>query len=182
AKGYDVGKNYRGIVGLYGSYDYIAPQTFRVASTAISLGTTAQYRINQLMQVLGTARLGLGYTAVGTVRSTADNDFHYGVTPQALASLRLIFGGRAAIDVTGREYYVSRVAAPDRGGHENIIRVDAALTVRVYKRHGISLKFLGNRRDAAYPDIGSVRQERNTVGFFYTLLGHDRFGAAEWNE
>ena len=32
AKAYDVGTNYRGIVGLYGSYDYISPQTFRVAS------------------------------------------------------------------------------------------------------------------------------------------------------
>src|SRR5205814_296563 len=116
AKGYDVGKNYRGIAGLYGSYDYIAPQTFRVSSTALSLGTTAQYRFTDLMQLLATARLGLGYTAVGTIRSTAENDFHYGVTPQALVNLRLIFGGRAAIDVTGREYYVSRVAAADRAG------------------------------------------------------------------
>ena len=44
-----------------------------------------------------------------------------------------------------------------------------------------TLKVLGNRRDANYPDTGSVRQERNTVGFFYTLLGHDRFGAADWD-
>ena len=182
ARPYDFGKDYRGIVGLYGSYDYISPQTFRVSSTALSLGTTSQWRITEMLQLLGTARLGLGYTAVGTVRSTAENDFHYGVTPQALVNLRLIFGGRAAIDVTGREYYVSRVAAPDRGGHENIIRVDAALTVRVYKQHGITIKVLRNRRDASYPDIGGVRQERTTVGFFYTLLGHDRFGAAEWYE
>ena len=32
--------DYRGIWGLYGSYDYIAPQIFRVSSTALSLGTT----------------------------------------------------------------------------------------------------------------------------------------------
>ena len=30
------GKDYRGIWGLYGSYDYISPQTFRISSTALS--------------------------------------------------------------------------------------------------------------------------------------------------
>ena len=32
-KDYELGPDYRGIYGLYGSYDYIAPQTFRVSST-----------------------------------------------------------------------------------------------------------------------------------------------------
>lgn len=40
---YKLGDAYRGIWGLYGSYDYISPQTFRVSSTALSLGTTAQW-------------------------------------------------------------------------------------------------------------------------------------------
>jgi hypothetical protein len=182
AKPYEIGASYRGILGLYGSYDYIEPQTFRVASTAVSLGTTAQWRFTELMQLLATARLGVGYTAAGTVRSSSDNDFHYGVAPQALVNLRFIYGGRAAIDITGREYYVSRIAAAERGGHENIVRVDAALTVRIYKRHAISIKYLGNRRDANYPDTGDITQRRETIGVFYTLLGHDRFGAAAWND
>jgi hypothetical protein len=38
-KDYALGPDYRGIYGLYGSYDYIAPQTFRVSSTALSFGT-----------------------------------------------------------------------------------------------------------------------------------------------
>src|SRR5918999_5051694 len=33
--GYDIGNNYRGIWGLYGSYNYMAPQIFRLASTAL---------------------------------------------------------------------------------------------------------------------------------------------------
>ena len=41
-KSYEVGPDYRGVWGLYGSYDYISPQTFRVSSTALSLGTTGQ--------------------------------------------------------------------------------------------------------------------------------------------
>jgi hypothetical protein len=177
---YSAGKDYRGIWGLYGSYDYIEPQTYRVSSTAVSLGTTGQWWAKENLAVIGTAMLGAGYAAAGTVRSSAENDFHYGLAPQALLALRVIYGERAAIDVTMREYFVSRVAAADRGGSENIARIDAAFTWRVHKRHGITLKYLGNRRDARYPDLGDVTQRRATVGIFYTLLGHDRFGAVRW--
>src|SRR5262249_34504701 len=117
--------SYRGIWGLYGLYDYIAPQTFRVSSTGVALGTTSQWRVTDAMQVLGTLLAGGGYTAAGTADSSDDRDYHHGVAPQALAALRFIFGTRAAIDLTGREYYVSRLGAAQRGGHENIIRVDA---------------------------------------------------------
>ena len=74
---------------------------------------------------------GVGYAAVGTVHGTAstDRDYHYGVAPQALLALRLIYGDKAALDVTGREYFVSDVAAGTTGGHDNIVRVDAALTL-----------------------------------------------------
>jgi hypothetical protein len=40
--GYRIGSRYDGIWGLYGSLDYIAPQLFRLSSTALSLGTTGQ--------------------------------------------------------------------------------------------------------------------------------------------
>jgi len=36
---YEIGADYRGVWGLYGSYDYIAPQSFRVSTTALSLGS-----------------------------------------------------------------------------------------------------------------------------------------------
>jgi hypothetical protein len=97
----------------------------------------------------------------------------------ALAAFRAVFTDRVALDVTGREYYVSKLAAASRGGHENIVRLDAALTWRIHKRHGISIKYLGNRRDASYPD-GDHTQRRQTIGIFYTLLGQDRFGVYDW--
>jgi hypothetical protein len=34
-KAYEIGDDYRGVLGLYGHYDYIAPQLFRVSSTAL---------------------------------------------------------------------------------------------------------------------------------------------------
>jgi hypothetical protein len=177
---YEAGEDYRGVWGLYGSYDYIAPQTFRVSSTALSLGTTGQWQVSDAIALQGTALLGAGYAAVGTTNSTAENDYHYGVAPQALVALRVILGERAALDVTGREYFVSNVAAAGRGGHDNIARLDASFTVRVYQRHGVALRYLLNRRDAFYPDTGNSSQTRGTIGLFYTFLGHDRFGAVDW--
>jgi hypothetical protein len=179
-KDYELGPDYRGIYGLYGSYDYIAPQTFRVSSTALSLGTTGQWWTSKDIALQGTALLGVGYAAVGTTHSVADNDYHYGVAPQALLALRVIFSDRVSLDLTGREYFVSNVAAANRGGHDNIVRTDASLTIRVYRQHAISLKYLLNRRDAFYPDFGDSSQSRSTLGVFYTWLGQDRFGAVEW--
>lgn len=165
--------------GLYGSYDYIAPQVFRVASTALSLGTTAQWGLSDSIALQGTGLFGAGYAGVGTLRGSRERDYHYGVAPQALLALRLIFGDRASLDVSGREYFVSNVAA-DRGGSDNIARADASFTVRVHRQHAIAVKYLWSRRDASYPDLGDRTQTRGTIGIFYTLLGHDRFGAVDW--
>ncbi|MEO7742810.1 MAG: DUF3943 domain-containing protein [Usitatibacter sp.] len=175
------GQKYRGILGLYGNYDYIAPQTYRVSATGLSLGTTVQWRLAEKVDLMATILGGVGYTAAGTVRSVGENDFHYGLAPQAMVALRLVYANQYALDVSAREYYVSRVAAADRGGHENIARADVAFTWRVHKQHGVSIKYLANRRDARYPDLGDrLTQRRETIGVFYTLLGHDRFGAGTW--
>jgi len=179
-KAYEEGDNLRGIVGLYGSYDYIYPQTLRVASTAASLGTTLQWQPAHSYIVQGTALAGLGYTAVGAVGNTVDADYHYGLAPQGLLAGRLIYRDRAAIDVTAREYFVTKIGTASRGGHDNIARIDAAFTWRVIGRHGVSIKYLGNFRDASYPDTGEKSQHRGTIGIFYTLLGSERFGAVDW--
>ena len=169
----------RGFYGLYGHYDYIAPQTFRVSATALSLGTTADWRPRENLAFQGSLNFGAGYAAAGTVSGTAEREFNYGVAPMALAALRVVWRDRVALDVTGREYYVSKLAGAAGGGHENIIRVDASLTWRFHRRHGISIKYLGNRRDATFGGL-DLTQRRQTVGLFYTFLGHDRFGVHDW--
>src|SRR5262245_14522785 len=115
---YEAGKNYRGVWGLYGSYDYLSPQFFRVSTTALSLGTTGQLWLSNTIAFQGTATVGVGYGAVGTLRGDVGGDHHYGAAPQALLALRLILGEQASLDVTGREYFVTRVSAADRGGHD----------------------------------------------------------------
>ncbi len=171
--------NYRGVWGLYGSYDYIAPQIFRVSSTALSLGTTGQAWLTDSIALQGTGLLGLGYGAAGTIHGISDRDYHYGATPQALLDLRLIFGQRVSLDLAARGYYVSDVASPD-SGWEKITRLDAGVTTRVYKRHAFSLKYTYSHRNASFPDLGGLSQSRGTVSIFYTFLGDTKFSAIHW--
>ena len=179
-KEYEPRNNFRGIWGLYGSYDYISPQTYRISSTALSLGSTAEARLGRDISLQGSALAGVGYAAVGTVNGTGDTDYHYGAAPQALLALRLIFGDKASLDVTARDYFVTRVNASGRGGHDNIARADIAWTMRIHKEHAITIKYLWNQRNATYPDLGDQTQTRGTFGIFYTLLGHQHFGSADW--
>jgi len=180
-KSYEAGPDYRGVWGIYGSYDYLAPQTFRVSSSALSIGSTAQWQLSDALSLQGTAMAGVGYAAVGTTRGVVgDRDYNYGVAPQALIALRLTHTDKLSLDLTGREYFVSNIASGTSGGHDNILRGDAALTYRIAKQQAVTLKVLGNRRDARFQNPGTQGQTQVTVGIFYTLLGQDRFGTVDW--
>jgi hypothetical protein len=177
---YQIGDNYRGIWGLYGSYDYISPQTFRISSTALSLGTTGQLWLSESIALQSSIMGGLGYAAVGTKNGKTEEDYHYGLAPQGLLALRAIFGKTASLDFTGREYFVSDVDNEHRGGHDNIVRADVAFTFRIQNKHGISIKYQWNQRDATFPDLGDRKQSTGTLGIYYTFLGHDGFGETDW--
>lgn len=180
-KEYEVGDTYRGIWGLYGSYDYISPQIFRVSSTAVSLGTTAQWWLSKTVALQGSALAGLGYGAAGTIHGTGERDYHYGATPQALLALRLMFGEAANLDLTARSYYVSSVASTEDRGSERIFRGDAAFTVRVHGPHAVTLKYNTSQRNAHYPDINDTHQTVTTLSLLYTYsFGETRFGAIQW--
>lgn len=177
---YEAGDNYRGIWGLYGSYDYIAPQIFRISSTAASLGTTGEWWLSKSVALQGTALGGVGFGAAGTIHGSGQRDYHYGLTPQALLALRLILGDRVTLDVTGREFYVSGVASTESRGSETIFRADASLTLRIYNRHAIALGYITSSRNAHYPDLPDTHQSVGTVGVYYTLLGDTKFGLRDW--
>jgi hypothetical protein len=180
-RGYGVGNDYRGVWGLYGSYDYISPQTFRISSTALNLGTTGELHIGKHVEVQGSAMAGLGYAAVSTLRgAVSDRDYHYGVAPQVLVALHTIWDDRSALDLTLRDYFVSRVGGLSRGGRDNIVRADVSYTWRLSGHNAVTVKYLWNHRDAEYPDLGDRSQTRGTVGIFYTRLGADGFGRVQW--
>ena len=176
---YESGDATRGVWGLFGSFDYISPQVFRVSSTALSLGTTWQSWLSQMVALQGTALAGAGYGAAGSIQRTEERDYHYGVTPQGLLALRLIFGDRAMIDLTGREYYVSSLLASEQG-EENMLRGEGSFTLRVIGQHGIALRYLVSHRDAQYPTVEYRDQTVETISLMYVLLGSSGFGAVEW--
>jgi hypothetical protein len=179
-RGLLVGKTYggnNGVWGLYGSYDFIKPDVFRVSSTALSLGTTGQWRAGAVT-LQSTILAGVGYGAAGTNEGlTADRDYHYGLTPQSLVATRLIFGKVAALDVNARGYRISTVFFTAGRGWENVGRADAALTVRLFGPHAVTVKYLVNRRYASYPDLGIQDQRRDTLSVFYTLMRDRNLGA-----
>ena len=178
-KTYAPGKDNRGVWGLFGTYDYISPQVFRMSSTALSLGTVWQSWLSRAIALQGTALAGAGYGAAGSIQRTQDRDYHYGLTPQALLAFRLIFGNRAMLDFTGREYYVSQVLATEKG-EENMLRGDASFTLRVFDQHGVALRYVVSHRDASYPNIDYRNQTVGTLSLMYVFLGPSGFGAVEW--
>jgi hypothetical protein len=184
---YSAGDDYRGVWGLYGSYDFISPEVFRVASTALSIGTTAQWWLSRSVALQGSALGGVGYGAAGTIPvvgspALGERDYHYGTIPQGLLALRLIFGKAAMLDLTGREYYVSGVGSDDSHGSERIFRGNASFTVRVHGRHGIGVEYVQSRRNAYYANLPNRHQEVETISIVYNFLGDTKFGAVEWRD
>jgi hypothetical protein len=177
---YGDGEHYRGIWGLYGSYDYIAPQIFRVSNTAIGPGTTGQWWISKTTALQCEFITGIGYGSGGVTSGSGERDYHYGVTPQGLTSARLIFNDNVALEVVGRDYYVSDRASDARNGAENIARGEVGLTVRVRELHGITLKYVISHRNAHYETSPDTEQTVSAVSLGYTYIGHRWFGAVDW--
>jgi len=191
---YHYGNDYRGIWGIYGSYDYLSPDVFRVSTTALSLGTTGQYWVAPDIALQGSILGGVGFGAAGTTPSSVgDRDYHYGVAPQGLLALRLLFGSRAALELIGRGYYVtgsghfnslstSSNPVDSAGGSETIFRVKSAFNIRVYGRHGLGLQYIESIRDSQYGGQPSRHQRDGTVSLVYTFMGDSHFGAVEWRD
>jgi hypothetical protein len=186
---YEWGNDYRGLWGLFGGYDYLSPQIFRVSTTSLSLGSVGQWWLTRRLALQGTAIAGLGFGAAGTVADKAERDYHYGVVPQALLGLRLIFGERAMIDVSGRQFHVIGTGAGGGGGganttnkfgHEMINRGTVGLTVRVYGPHAFGFQYVVSSRDAAFAGRPDRHQSIEAATISYNFIGHTRFGAVEW--
>src|SRR5438067_1508125 len=182
---YELGDDYRGIWGLFGIFDYLSPQVFRLSTTALGLGTVGQWWLSRAVALQGPVLGGVGFGAAGTVGDQAERDYHYGIIPEVLLGLRAIFGERVMIDATGRQYYVpgkgagGGISTSDIGG-EIISRVNLGFTVRVWGPHGIGVQYLRSTRDTSVQGLGDRHQRVETVNLTYNFLGHTRFGAVEW--
>ena len=180
---YKGGDSYRGIWGLYGSYDYMSPEVFSISSTALSLGTTGQWWLGDSVALQGTAMGGVGWTAVGTIADAeVDRDYQYGYSPQALVELRLILGDVVLFEVSGREYNVDGTSSTGTDRSQNILRGQASLMVRVYGHHALAAQFIASSQDADLFDLGNTLESVGALSLFYTYVSDKKFSAVDWRD
>ncbi|HEU5304474.1 MAG TPA: hypothetical protein VFU40_07515, partial [Gemmatimonadales bacterium] len=165
--------------------EYLSPQIFRLSTTALALGTVAQWWLSRTVALQGATHAGLGFAAAGTVADKDERDYHYGLAPQGLLGLRLIFGDRAMLEASGRLYYVTGAgsgagAGTSSSGNEIIARGNAGFTLRVYGPHALGIQYTVSTRDARFADLRDRHQSVQTVSLSYSFLGQTRFGAVEW--
>jgi hypothetical protein len=177
---YSPGRNLRGIAGLYGSYDYLSPQLFRIASTGLSLGSNVQWWLAEGLALQGQAAAGVGYTSTGTIRASTTGQYSYGFAPQTLFSLRLMGGDRLALDLSTRAFFDGKLVTRNGDGNDRVLRGDASLTYRVSGKHGVTLKYLTSRRRFSSANVPETQQRYDSVGLYYTWLPMRGMGAVNW--
>ena len=174
------GPNYRGIAGIYATYEYLSPEIYHLSTTSVSIGTTGQWWLSQDWAVQGSVLGGVGYAAASTtIRDVDSSEYHYGMAPRGAATFRIIDGDRAAIDVGARIVSLGRIANRSLG-RDDISRVEGTFTWRIAGRHAIGVNYVRSHRSAEFAGGADRRQTLGQVGVFYTLLGQQDFGAVEW--
>jgi hypothetical protein len=175
---YDSGSCYDGVWGLYGTYDYFAPEIFKVSSTGVGLGTTGQYLISDAFALQGTVEGGVGFTAVGsTADRPADRVFRYGFSPQGVLALRFAWSDIAMIDFTVNDFLVGAgTSSSSTTGSENIMRAQLGLTLRVYEGHAVGIQWVESLRDPSFEGLPPATERLGAISVFYTFLGDKQFG------
>ncbi len=173
---YGSGRGYRGIWGLYGSYDYLAPHLFKASNTAVCLGTTAQWLPFSGATLQGSVLGGAGYGAAG-IDEGETRTYRYGTTFQVTGDLRLNISDLAQVEAGAREYYVSSLGGTRPHGSELIGRYNAGLSVRVYGRHALRLQYTSSLRDGKSSGQPDQHQSVDTFSVYYTFLSDTLFGA-----
>jgi hypothetical protein len=177
---YGHGAHLRGIAGIYGSYDYLSPQLFRIASTGVSVGSNVQLWLARDLALQAHASTGVGYTATGTIRASSSGQYHYGFAPQTMLGLRLIYDDSFSLDLSSSAFFDGKLTSPDTGGNDRVLRGDASLTYRITGPHAVSLKYLTSRRRFSFPGVPERQQRYDSVGLYYTLQLSRGMGSVNW--
>jgi hypothetical protein len=178
------GDDYRGVWGLFAGFDYLSPQIFRLSSTDLSLGAVGQWWLSRTVALQGTGLVGLGFGAAGTVADREERDYHYGVIPQTLLGVRIIFGDLAMVEAASRQYYVigegEGAGSEDRIDLDLINRATVGVTVRLFGPHALGIQYVVSTRDARFEGLRDRQQSIETLTLSYNFLGQRQFGAVDW--
>jgi hypothetical protein len=174
-KGKGYGNNrLRGVWGLFGSYDYFAPERVRVGAISLGVGTSAQLRVGHRGFVQTTVLYSaVPFGAAGTRNPEATRSYHWGPGVSQLAEVRL---GRANIGMlkwTNRGFAIFSDTGVDVIGHTTFTGL-----LRITGRHAIGVDLIGTYREATLSGPDTVLTDKGSQArFFYAFLSDTRFGA-----
>jgi len=166
----------RGVWGLYASYDYLAPPTFRAGSSNLGLGTTGQIDWGAVA-LQGTALIGVGFGSGGSSEVvTGFRDYHFGLQAVTQLDAKLYLWDRLRLRLVSREYFISGRASPEPDSFEDIGYGSLSFTLRVAGAHAVGVQLLGTRRTARYGASPDVASEYASASLFYELHGSPDLG------
>ncbi|MFL5377455.1 MAG: DUF3943 domain-containing protein [Myxococcales bacterium] len=157
-----------GLWGLFTSYDFIAPEVFRVQGFGLGPGISLAKRWGWFEQHATFVTEILPWAGGGTTQALGVRDYHYGPGANAVLELRSHITDHWTIRLEGRQYWISGMYSS--GQSENISFARAGTTVRVYKSHGVSAVYDFSYRQARYPFQPEIWNRASLFSVYYTIL------------
>ncbi|HWE23821.1 MAG TPA: DUF3943 domain-containing protein [Myxococcales bacterium] len=162
------GGDFGGLWGLFTSYDFIAPEIFRVQGFGLGPGVSLMKRWDWF-ELHGTTLVEfLPWSGGGSTQPLGVRDYHYGPGGDIELLFRLHFSDRVTLRLEGREYWITGFYAS--GQSENITYAKADTTVRIYDVHGASVSFDFTHRQAHYPFEPQIYDRAAVLSVYYTFL------------
>ena len=141
----------RGMYGLFGVFEALAPPVFRTATSALAFGVTHQWAHPTGLALAVTGLGGLGFGAGGPDRRTeAERDNHFGLDAVLLAEARVFAADRGTLSVAFRQHFIGGAVSEDARGSEWIGYLLATARVRVWDGHALGVDLTWGFRRATF--------------------------------
>ena len=157
-----------GLWGLFTSYDFIAPQVYRVQGFGAGPGVALAKRWGWFEQHATFVAEFLPWAGGGTTQALGVRDYHYGPGVNAVVELRSHITDRWIVRLEGRQYWISGWYSS--GQSENISYPRTGTTVRIYGMHAVAAAFDWSYRQARYPFQPDITNRASLFSVFYSIL------------
>jgi hypothetical protein len=157
-----------GLWGLFTSYDFIAPQVFRVQGLGVGPGVSLAKRWGWFEQHATIVAEFMPWAGGGTTQALGVRDYHYGPGVNAVVELRTHITDHLIVRLEGRQYWISGWYSS--GQSENISYLRAGTTVRIYGMHAVAAALDWSYRQARYPFQQDITNRASLFSVFYSIL------------
>lgn len=155
-RGYRLGRVH-GVAGLFGSYEYVAPQIFRASSVNVGGGTLAHVDVTPHTAVELTAVVsGIPFGAGGTVAPSevvGSRDYHVGPGVHLEAEAGLVNERFGFVTLGVRRWNLFGGFYTQPAGHDAITYIHLNGFVRTGRDALIGLEFVRALRDSRFGDV-----------------------------